>query len=108
MASFEALIRLAEVKSRTARSRTAIYRDIAAGSFPAPLQIGARAVAWRESEVEAWIASRAAGVRTAVSVAAVRARTRKTDTPTDRAPATAINRRSAPRRPRSRKKAPVT
>ena len=47
-----------EVEARTALSRTSIYRKMREGSFPEPLQIGARAVRWRASEIEEFIASR--------------------------------------------------
>ena len=47
-----------QVQARTALSRTSIYRKMREGSFPEPLQIGARAVRWPESEIEAWIANR--------------------------------------------------
>lgn len=54
------LERLSSVKERTGKSRTTIYRDIAAGTFPRPLKIGARASAWDSREVDAWIAARIA------------------------------------------------
>jgi prophage regulatory protein len=31
---------------------------VKAGTFPAPVRIGARAVAWRVSEVEQWLEAR--------------------------------------------------
>ena len=52
------LLRLSEVQTRTALGRTTIYRKMREGSFPEPLKIGARAVRWPESEIEAWLASR--------------------------------------------------
>ncbi|MFL9998801.1 AlpA family phage regulatory protein [Paraburkholderia sediminicola] len=42
----------------TGLSKTQCYRLIQRGEFPAPLKIGARAVAWRASEVQAWIDAR--------------------------------------------------
>jgi prophage regulatory protein len=39
-------------------SRASIYRLIAAGQFPRPYSLGARAVAWLESEIDAWIEAR--------------------------------------------------
>ncbi|EBP2521090.1 AlpA family phage regulatory protein [Salmonella enterica] len=36
-------------------SRATLYRQIKAGVFPEPVQIGARRVAWRLEEVEARI-----------------------------------------------------
>ncbi len=57
------LLRLPEVVKRTGRSRSAIYRDAAEGTFPKPVRASARAVAWVEGEVEAWIAQRIAASR---------------------------------------------
>ncbi len=54
------LLRLPEVISRTGRSRSRIYSDLQTGSFPRPINIGPRAVAWVESEVDQWIAARIA------------------------------------------------
>lgn len=55
------LLRLHGVEERTALKKSAIYAAMASKTdpFPAPVRIGARAVAWRESEVLAWIESRA-------------------------------------------------
>ncbi|WP_232348237.1 helix-turn-helix transcriptional regulator [Burkholderia pseudomallei] len=40
-------LRFAEVRARIGVSKTEIYRRIAAGTFPAGVRLGARAVAWR-------------------------------------------------------------
>ena len=56
----EKLMRLREVRRRTGKSRSGIYRGIADGTFPAPVKLGERASAWVESEIEAWIADRIA------------------------------------------------
>ena len=47
----------------TGLSRATIYRKMRKGQFPKPLKLGDRAVRWRQSEVEGWLASlpRAAG-----------------------------------------------
>jgi prophage regulatory protein len=47
-----------QVEARTGLSRSAIYAAIQAGTFPAPISLGAKAVGWPEHEVEAWIAGR--------------------------------------------------
>lgn len=52
------LIRLPAVIAATALSKTAIYQGIRSGDFPAPVQLTARAVAWRVKDVEAWIRAR--------------------------------------------------
>ncbi|MBL1321497.1 MAG: AlpA family phage regulatory protein [Methylophaga sp.] len=50
----EKLINLSEVKARTSRSKTTLYRLINNGEFPAPIKIG-RSSVWPESEVNEWI-----------------------------------------------------
>ena len=52
------LLKIAAVRERTTLGRTTIYQLVKSGQFPAPVSLGARAVAWRESEVEQWIADR--------------------------------------------------
>lgn len=54
------LLRLREVKARTALSGSEIYRRIAAGTFPAPVKLGERASAWPGHEISAWCAARIA------------------------------------------------
>lgn len=55
----ESLLRLPQVKQACALSRSELYRRINAGQFPKPVSIGRRAVAWRDTDIQAWIASRA-------------------------------------------------
>ena len=54
------ILRLPEVQVRTGKGRTAIYAEMAKGSFPQPVRLSARAVGWLESEVADWVASRIA------------------------------------------------
>jgi prophage regulatory protein len=54
----EILLRLPEVERRTGLRRAHLYKLARAGAFPRPLKIGARASAWRASQVDAWIAAR--------------------------------------------------
>lgn len=51
------LVRLPEVKDRTGLSRTSIYRKMDAGEFPLAIKLSTNAVAWRETELERWIAA---------------------------------------------------
>ena len=53
-----AMLKLPEVIRRTGRGRSGIYSDMAAGTFPAPVKLGVRAVAWAEHEIEEWIEAR--------------------------------------------------
>ena len=54
------IIRLPKVEERTGKSRSRIYADIEAGTFPKPIKLSARAVGWIESEIDAWIDSKIA------------------------------------------------
>ncbi len=58
MSTIDRMLRREEVQQRTALSRSAIYRLMREGDFPLPRRVGQRAVRWRESELEAWLASR--------------------------------------------------
>ena len=47
-----------DVCARVGLGKSALYEQIANGTFPAPIKIGPRAVAWVDEEVDAWIAER--------------------------------------------------
>lgn len=52
------VLRLPEVRARIGLSRSQVYLMIKRGEFPPPIKIGARASAWMESDVDAWLAER--------------------------------------------------
>jgi prophage regulatory protein len=52
------ILRLPEVKVRVGLSRSAIYLAVSRAEFPRPVQLGARAVGWLESEIDEWIRGR--------------------------------------------------
>ncbi len=52
------LIRTAEVQKLAAIGRNTIYTWMGQGKFPLPVSLGGSRVAWRLSDVSAWIASR--------------------------------------------------
>ena len=54
----ERFLRMQSVLDRTGLSRATLYRQIRDGSFPRQLQLTRRCVAWRESEVQSWMAER--------------------------------------------------
>ncbi|WP_331458539.1 MULTISPECIES: helix-turn-helix transcriptional regulator [unclassified Sphingopyxis] len=54
----ERFLRMQSVLDRTGLSRATLYRQIRDGSFPHQLQLTRRCVAWRESEVQSWMAER--------------------------------------------------
>lgn len=49
------ILRLPGVKAKTGLSRSTIYDKIQNGEFPEPIQLGARAVGWVESEIDQWL-----------------------------------------------------
>jgi len=52
------ILRLPQVKIRVGLSRSSIYLAVSQGKFPRPVSLGARAVGWLESEVDAWLSQR--------------------------------------------------
>lgn len=54
----ERILRRPEVEFRTGLSRSTIYDWMKRGEFPQPVKLGSRLVAWRESDVTAWLKSR--------------------------------------------------
>jgi prophage regulatory protein len=64
----ERLLRLTGVQRRVPLSRSMIYLKISRGEFPQPIDLGARAVAWLESEIDSWIESQIAKGRTETGV----------------------------------------
>lgn len=52
------LIRLKEVQHRVGLGRSTIYRWMAEGKFPKPIQLGGYAVAWAQEDIDGWIATR--------------------------------------------------
>ena len=53
-----AFLRRKDVQLRTGLGRSTIYLYVQQGSFPKPVTLGPRAVAWLESEVSAWTTER--------------------------------------------------
>lgn len=69
------LMKLPAVLTRVAISRSKLYAKVKEGTFPAPISLGARAVAWVEAEVDEWVdslvqASRKSGAKTRMQEAA--------------------------------------
>ena len=52
------LIKVSKVIEITSLSRATIYAKIKAKDFPCAVKLGKRSVAWRLSDVNAWIATR--------------------------------------------------
>jgi prophage regulatory protein len=51
------------VEERTSLDITTIYRKMKVGTFPQPVRVGRRRVAWRESDIAAWQAGLEIGTR---------------------------------------------
>ena len=51
------LLRIAQVLELIPIRRSTLYRWVEAGRFPAPVRLGENSVAWRESDVSAFIVS---------------------------------------------------
>ena len=58
-------LRLPDVKSVTGLSKTSLYALIREKSFPAPVRLSPRAVAWLKSEVRQWVVERVHASRSA-------------------------------------------
>lgn len=54
----ERLLALKVVTDRTSLSRMSVLRAVERGDFPKPLRLSVQRIAWRESDVAAWINSR--------------------------------------------------
>lgn len=53
----ERLLRLGEVREKTSLGATTIWRYVQTEGFPAPIRLGPNCSRWKESEIDAWIAS---------------------------------------------------
>lgn len=53
----DCLLTLRQVRGRTGLAASTIYRRVSEGRFPVPVRLGDTLVRWRQSELEAWIAS---------------------------------------------------
>jgi predicted DNA-binding transcriptional regulator AlpA len=58
-------LRLPDVKAVTGVSKTSLYALIKEKSFPAPVRLGPRAVAWVKSEIRQWAVERVQASRSA-------------------------------------------
>lgn len=61
-----AFLRLPDVKALTGLSKTSLYALVRERSFPAPVRLGPRAVAWVRAEVRQWAANRVLASRDSV------------------------------------------
>ena len=52
------MLRRPAVEARTGLARSTIYEWMKRGDFPQPIKLGTRLVAWRESDIAAWLEAR--------------------------------------------------
>lgn len=53
------ILRRKQVQERTGLSSATLYRRMAAGDFPLPVDLGGNSVGWYESEISNWLLDRA-------------------------------------------------
>ena len=56
-------LRRKAVQEKTGLPESTLYALVAKGRFPKPIKLGERAVAWLESDVEAWQAEKLAAAK---------------------------------------------
>lgn len=55
----EYFMRLPDVKKKTGKSRSSIYRDIQLGKFPTQYELGSsRSVGWLSTDIDEWMKNR--------------------------------------------------
>jgi len=54
------LLRLQDVIAAIGMKRSWILQKTKEGEFPKPIKLGERAIAWRESDISDWVATREA------------------------------------------------
>jgi predicted DNA-binding transcriptional regulator AlpA len=54
----ELIVGWAGICKATHKSRVQLWRDVRAGTFPAPIELGPNRIAWVRAEFEAWKATR--------------------------------------------------
>ena len=52
------VIRAREVVERLGVCKATLYSLVRKGRFPSPISLGPRAVGWRQSDIDAWLAAR--------------------------------------------------
>jgi len=52
------ILRRKRVELKVGLGRSAIYEQMAAGTFPKCIKLGPRAVGWLETEIDDWLKSR--------------------------------------------------
>jgi prophage regulatory protein len=54
----EKMFRVKDVIKKIPISRSGIWSSVKKGTFPKPVRIGARSVAWTQSQLDEWLESR--------------------------------------------------
>ena len=58
MTRIERIVRWPEVRQQTGLSRTTVWRKVKENDFPSPVKLTDHAIGWRQSDIDAWLASR--------------------------------------------------
>jgi len=56
----ERILRLPQLVEKLGKSKSAIYKEMAEGSFPQSVNLGGRSVGWLEQEIDTWLAKKIA------------------------------------------------
>lgn len=59
------ILRRPQVQARTGLPKSTLFQKVAAGQFPKPIKLGARATGWLVEDVDRWITERVAASRSA-------------------------------------------
>lgn len=62
------VLRLPQVREKIGRANATIWKDVSEGTLLPPISIGPRAVGWKSSELDAWIAAHEFASRTKAPV----------------------------------------
>lgn len=62
------MLRLPQVKTKIGYATSTIWKAVKEGTLPSPVSLGPRTVAWRESELQAWIDANTYASRTKRSI----------------------------------------
>jgi prophage regulatory protein len=100
LSTAERLVRLPEVRFLTGLGKSSIYDAVKAGTFPQAVRVTEYAVAWRKSEIDAWIAQRPSAAEPVAPPPVAKARA-------DVAPARTKSRATATRKAPHRAAAPA-
>jgi prophage regulatory protein len=57
-ANFVQMYRLKDLLARVGMSKSSIWAGVKAGTFPKPIRLSCRSVAWTQQQLDEWLSSR--------------------------------------------------